>query len=230
VFDVGTHTVTLTVTDDIGDTDTDDVTITVVATDDPVPPVAYAGEDQRVVDDDYDFWADVTLDGSGSTDADGTIVEWRWFETLNGNQIGTGETLEFEFAVGSSGVELYVEDDQGLSDRDTVTIRVIRTTIDGVAVFERDGYDLEFGGSGYFRADIFNLSDDIVGPCLPAGSNWNNCISSIRVGEGWTAILFEDFGFAGDSLVVTESLPNLDSAGGADWDNRASSIKIRPPN
>ena len=41
--------------------------------------------------------------------------------------------------------------------------------------------------------------------------------------------LFEFADFLGDSLVVTEDIPNLDEVGGLDWDDRVSSIKARPP-
>lgn len=125
-FDVGVHTVTLTVTDDDGDTDTDNVIIAVVASGANVPPVADAGPNQTVEDADDGGSETVTLDASGSTDADGTIVSWSWTE--NGLAIGTGETLDAEFDVGVHTVTLTVTDDDGDTDTDDVRITVNAST------------------------------------------------------------------------------------------------------
>ena len=75
-----TLTFTLTVRDDDGDTDTDTVQVTVKDGDTgPEPntaPVADAGEDQSVKEG-----GTVVLDGSGSTDADGTIASYTWTQS-----------------------------------------------------------------------------------------------------------------------------------------------------
>ena len=63
----------LTVTDDDGASDADDVVITVVPGADNQPPTADAGDDQTVTAGDTVF-----LDGTGSSDPDGTISGYAW--------------------------------------------------------------------------------------------------------------------------------------------------------
>ena len=88
---VGVYTVVLTVTDDVGDTDTESVVITVAASGENRPPVADAGKDQSVGDADGSGDETLTLDGSGSTGYARELVSWSWTE--NSVEIGTGETL-----------------------------------------------------------------------------------------------------------------------------------------
>ena len=64
----------LTVTDDDGATASHDVTVTVDAAN--RPPIADAGVDQTV-----DPGDSVTLDGSGSSDPDGTVTSYLWAQT-----------------------------------------------------------------------------------------------------------------------------------------------------
>ena len=121
-FPVGVHTVTLTVTDDDGGTDTDDVVITVTAGNQS--PVANAGPDQpSVTDGDASGDAQVTLDGTGSTDPDGTVVSWDW--TAPGVTIPSGATPVATFPVGVHTVTLTVTDDDGATDTDDVVITVL---------------------------------------------------------------------------------------------------------
>ena len=98
-----------------------------------------------------------------------------------------------------------------------------------VTIFER----ANFGGQGYtLRGSISDLSD-ILGPCNEVGSgNWSECISSIQVTGGYSAILYERDGFNGDVLPVPTSISNLDNIPGCgigDWDNCAQSIFITAP-
>ena len=121
-FPVGNHVVTLKVTDNAGATDTDTVTITVNANQ---PPIARGGADQTVVDTDNDGFAAVTLDGSTSTDADGTLVvrEWR----VNNQLINDPEKdgiVSVTLSVGNHAAQLKVVDNGNLSATDDVAIKV----------------------------------------------------------------------------------------------------------
>ena len=125
---------TLTVTDDDGatniNTDTNTVTITVTA---PAvttnqPPVANAGALQTVA-----IGATVTLDGTDSTDSDGTIQSYVWVHTSTDDAppatpitVANGETSTF--TAPDTAVELVftltVTDDDAATHSDTVTITV----------------------------------------------------------------------------------------------------------
>jgi serine protease AprX len=121
-FVVGTHTITLTVSD--GEATVDDtVVITVEAP--PAanqPPVADAGGNRTVADTDNAPGETVTLDGSASYDPDGTIDFWSWSESST--SLGTGETLDVPLSDGAHTITLTVTDDEGATDTDTVIITV----------------------------------------------------------------------------------------------------------
>ena len=118
-FQVGTYEITLTVTDEDGATDTDTVSITVEAN---ALPVADAGADQTVMAANTNNAAQVTLDGTGSTDTDGTIVSYAW--SANGGEFATEATPTYVFGVGTTEVTLTVTDDDGATATDTVSITV----------------------------------------------------------------------------------------------------------
>jgi hypothetical protein len=127
VFDVGAHTVTLTVEDDLGGTDTDDVTITVESGATNAPPTANAGGDWTLQDFDNNAYEELLLNGSGSTDSDGTIKTWNW--SVGGETIGTGEDLTVQFPLGEHTVTLTVTDDGGATDSDEAIITVTGATV-----------------------------------------------------------------------------------------------------
>jgi len=119
---VGQHTITLTVTDNGGLTDTDTIVITVNESGTNQPPIANAGPDQTVTDADGNGSEQVTLNGSSSTDPDGTIQSHVWSE--GGTQIATGMNPTVTLATGQHTITLTVTDNGGLTDTDTVTIAV----------------------------------------------------------------------------------------------------------
>ena len=151
----------LTVTDDNGDTDTDTVAITVR---DDTPPVADAGPDQSV----DEGTSPVTLDGSGSADAVGSIASYSWSQTAGTAVVLTGgNTASPTFAAPSVGpggetliFELTVADDAAQSDTDTVDIVVTNvnaapTADAGSDRFVAEGSTAGLDGTGSSDPDGF---------------------------------------------------------------------------
>ena len=69
----------------------------------------YEVEVETVTDGDENGSESVTLDGSGSSDPDGSISSYVWTE--NGNQIATGATPTVTLDVGTHTITLEVTDD-----------------------------------------------------------------------------------------------------------------------
>ena len=126
-----THEFTLTVTDDLGTSSTDMVTVTINSPN--AVPVADAGDDQTVVSG-----ATVTLDGSDSSDGDGMVASYRWRRTGGTGNSGvvltgantarlsfTADTLAADVDGVTHVFELVVTDDEDAeSVADTVTVTV----------------------------------------------------------------------------------------------------------
>ncbi len=131
----GVYQLTLEVTDDDGDTDTDQVQVTVTAA--PVPnvaPTADAGSDQSVQVGDT-----ISLDGSGSSDSDGTIVSYEWLD--GSTSLATGETASITLAEGVYQLTLEVTDDDGDTDTDQVQVTVTAAPVPNVAPTADAGAD-----------------------------------------------------------------------------------------
>jgi hypothetical protein len=116
----GTHRVMLEVTDIYGTIGTDYVVIYVVPVDQAIP-IANAGDDQTVL-----VGTNVTLDASGSSDPDGSIVAYEWLDA--NTTIGESAIYEHLFARGVHKITLVVTDDGGASATDDVKVTV-RTTM-----------------------------------------------------------------------------------------------------
>lgn len=88
------------------------------------PPVANAGPDQTVEQTKAEG-ADVTLDGSGSSDPDGDPLTYKW--TWDGGE-ATGVNPIITFPLGTTTITLIVNDGELDSEPDTVNITVEDTT------------------------------------------------------------------------------------------------------
>ena len=85
--------------------------------------LANAGVDLNVADTDQRPGERVALDGTQSSDTDGTIVSYVW-SNGSGAQIGTGANLQVRLPDGASTIVLTVTDDDGVSATDTLAVAV----------------------------------------------------------------------------------------------------------
>ena len=125
--EIGDYTVTLTVEDNDGATDSTSKTVTVVSPSVNQSPTA-----------DFTFsptspWIEetVTFDASKSSDPDGEIVSYEWkFGKYEGG--GTGMNVDYVYLLfGLYEVTLTVTDDGGLSDNVTKEVKVIGSVYEG---------------------------------------------------------------------------------------------------
>ena len=113
-------------------TDKDWVVLVTLGMSSNIPPVADAGQDQVVTDADGDGVESVSLDGTQSSDADGSIDYWEWKE---GNTIlATQSNPVLELAIGVHTLSLTVTDNEGAEDTHKVTIQVKSGTVQDSAV------------------------------------------------------------------------------------------------
>ncbi len=126
------------------------------------PPVADAGPDQGLSDTDHSGAELVTLDGSASTDAGGSIVQYEWKEGSLVLASGPTPSAQVPLTVGVHTITLVVTDNGGLTDDDTVLVTITEPPCDGDVNcdFALDGFDVEVqekavGGdvSDYCQAD-----------------------------------------------------------------------------
>jgi subtilase family serine protease len=87
-----------------------------------LPPLADAGADQTVFDNNGDGTELVTLSGDASSDHDGSVVSYEWRE--GGTSIGTAATMDVLLPLGVHTLTLSVSDDDGAIDTDTVVVTV----------------------------------------------------------------------------------------------------------
>ena len=166
----GQFTVGLKVTDNDGLTDWDYVTVTVWAD----PPVSDAGPDQVVNLTDV-----VVLNGSGSYDPDGSIIEWVWYFG-DGSPPEYGETVTHVYsAEGNYTATLWVTDNDNLKDSDTAIITVLPELQPPIPVTNgpylgRKNFPVNFTAVGSYDPDgsIVDLEWDF-GDGSPTAHGWN---------------------------------------------------------
>jgi PKD repeat protein len=119
----GTYTATLTVTDARGPAAAAEASVTIAVTAvASTPPVADAGPDQTILLGPGEHEATVTLDASGSTDADGVVVSHVWTGAPDPDDVVAPQLV---LGPGAYVFTLTVTDDDLLTDEDTVTITVV---------------------------------------------------------------------------------------------------------
>ena len=126
----GIYVFSLTVRDDSGTAASTDLTLTVLDSTTSItpnqPPVAHAGPDQTVtlpLDS-------ITLDGTTSSDLDGTIVSYRWSKVSGSDSYSIGDDTSAKTTVNLLQVGTYifaltVTDDSGSVASDNVSITVL---------------------------------------------------------------------------------------------------------
>jgi hypothetical protein len=119
----GSYTFALTVKDDKGVTDSDDVIVTVKSSTTNAAPVANAGADKKLALPS----SSIAITGSG-TDTDGTIASYSWTKISGGAAYITGSTSQTlklsNLTSGSYVFRLTVKDNGGATDTDDVTVIV----------------------------------------------------------------------------------------------------------
>ena len=113
----GSYTITLTVTDNDGATDTYMLPVTVSGVAGNAAPTA-----SFTIDDSADPL--IAVDGTGSTDSDGTIASYDW-DWDDGTAHGSGSTANHTYtANGTYDILLTVTDDDGATDTHTLPVTV----------------------------------------------------------------------------------------------------------
>ena len=103
-YPVGTHNLSLNVSDPCNMSASDTISVVIVSN---IPPVV-----NLVVSDNYlSSPAPITLDGSGSYDPDGVIVEYKWYD--NDVYISNASVFNYNVDYGIHDIVLKVIDDQG---------------------------------------------------------------------------------------------------------------------
>ena len=85
---------------------------------------------------------------------------------------------------------------------------------EGITIYLHVGFA---GTAQSVNHDVVDL-EKVEGPCTHGGEGekptWGDCVSSVRVAAGWTATLYRDKEYKGNSLRLTADSPNLSALPG----------------
>lgn len=202
-------------------------------------PVANAGPDQNLIAG-PDCTADVTLDGSGSTDSDSTpgtnddIVSFEWYQ--GESFLGNGSTLVHTFPKGDHAVTLVVTDAFGETDEEMVSIKVQDATPPTVSLsLKKDtlrppnhkmidvgfSYELSDNCDALTAVSLEITSDEATSTAPAAGGVSNSPDAEITSGN--QVLLRAERSGDGDGRVYVITLTPTDTSG----NSLSSSIGVR---
>jgi hypothetical protein len=205
-----------------------------------LPPAANAGADVSVEDADRNGSQGVQLDGSASTDPDGSIASYLWRE--GSTTLSTDDNPVVSLSTGVHTITLVVTDDDGATATDTVVVTVLANlppvadagsdvsgrddNLDGLATVSFDASDSHDQGTGGSIASYeWYLGDDLIATgatpshTLPVGTH--RITLTVTDNEGAPAsdtltvtILFQDDD--GDGIADTWEIDNFEDTSSAD--------------
>ena len=169
---VGVYVFRLQVTDNDGATNTDQVTVTVLADVNKLslPPVAVAGTDTTI----YLPVDTYILNGQQSYDPDGTIVAYQWQQISGPNTAGSTSMNNVQvdltnMLAGTYEFQLTVTDNQGNSSISTVKVSVDDASVltDQLNLFPNPAHDVITGkitsaASGTVKVTVFDMNGRTV--------------------------------------------------------------------
>lgn len=124
-------------------------------------PVANAGPDQNLVDANADGVESVTLDGRGSTDADGQIDTYQWIDLATEQQLATGVNPTITLPTGSYDILLIVTDDSKVNASDSVRITIQTAALQANAGPDQTVNDTDGAPGETVRLDASGSTGDI---------------------------------------------------------------------
>ncbi len=185
-------------------------------------PVADAGADQSLVDNNRDGTEIVTLDGTASFDSNGSIVSYKWSE--GATPLGSGATTVVPLAVGIHKLTLEVTDNNGEASKDNVVVTIYAS--DPVSVTATTPTANEAGPSNGVFTVVRGGSTDApltvhyvtAGTATP-GSDYLALPGTVTIGAGSSSATIavtaiDDAAFEnGESVVLTVSADAAYSVG-----------------
>ncbi|UCE36335.1 MAG: PKD domain-containing protein [Thermoplasmata archaeon] len=187
----GVYTVILTVVDDDGAEAYDEMTVTV----NNVAPVAYAGSDVTVNENELVFFSGSATD----TPSDHPLLEYAWDYDGDGDTEAFGREVMHAFeSSGTYTVTLIVTDNDGAVSTDTVTV-----TVDNLVPTAYAGPDLVVtGGARYL--DFHGLGFDTPSDQYSLAYSWNFGDGGTATGE-YVRHLYSSGGTYTVTLTVTDN-------------------------
>ena len=221
VLGAGSHTFTLTVTDDAGNSDSDTVVITVNAAGNHSPmAAALAGTSDGAAP------LSVQFSGTLSSDSDGSIVAWHWDFGDGTTADGAADPAHVYTQAGNYTATLTVTDDGGATGSATLPVSVWLE-----AAAQQDTYVYEFLGNQSDAGDPGNSGGILVWnhesnhgskALIDFGSAW---LSDPALAGNFTATLYlYAFDTTGDSSGFISASPG-DAHAGNPWTPGIATVK-----